>query len=76
MDRRQFVAMLELRWRLTINQWRRGGQINAIIAALLAISGISLALVGSVAGFFGGYAHERTSSIFSRNCIGVKISPS
>ena len=34
----QLQAMLWLRWRLTRNQWRRGGQLNAVITLILLIA--------------------------------------
>ena len=36
----QLRAMLWLRWRLTRNQWRRGGQLNAVITLILLVIGL------------------------------------
>lgn len=48
-------AMLWLRWRLTRNQWRRSGQVNAVITSIAAIlalcAGVSGAIGGTIAGF-------------------------
>jgi ABC-2 type transport system permease protein len=41
-------AILWLRWRLTVNQWKRGGQLNAAIAAVF----VWLFLVLAVGAFF------------------------
>ena len=50
----QLRTMLWLRWRLTRNQWSRGGQINAIITLLAVVVGLGLAVVGGIAGVLGG----------------------
>lgn len=50
----QLRAILWLRWRLTINQWRRGGQLNAVIAILVLIFILLLAVTGGAAGTLVG----------------------
>jgi ABC-2 type transport system permease protein len=50
MNRIQLQALIWLRWRLTVNQWRRGGEINAIITIVAVYLGLVLAAVGGVAG--------------------------
>ncbi len=47
-------TLLWLRWRLTANQWRRGGQINAVIALVVTIVGGGLVVVGGVGGLLLG----------------------
>jgi ABC-2 type transport system permease protein len=49
-----FQAFLWLRWRLLINQLRRGGFANVVILTLLAIGGVLLALGMFVAFFLVG----------------------
>ena len=48
MNRQHLSAILWLRWRMSYNQWRRGGVINAIL--MVAI--VWFVIVGSVAMFF------------------------
>lgn len=47
-------TLLWLRWRLTRNQWRRAGALNAAIMFVLVFVGLVVAIVGSVAGLLGG----------------------
>lgn len=47
-------TLLWLRWRLTRNQWRRGGPVNAIIALIVTIIGLGLVVVGGVGGVLAG----------------------
>jgi len=46
--------MLWLRWRLTRNQWRRGGVVNVVIMFIVVYAGLALAAIGSVAGLAAG----------------------
>jgi hypothetical protein len=46
--------MLWLRWRLTRNQWRRGGQVNAVITLIAVLIGLVSGVAGGVAGVLGG----------------------
>ncbi len=54
MNLAQLRAMLWLRWQLSRNQWRRGGQLNAVVTLLMLIVGLGLSMVGGVAGLAGG----------------------
>jgi ABC-2 type transport system permease protein len=54
-DGHQLGTLLWLRWRLTRNQWRRGGEINAVIMMVIAWIGVSLGVVGGIAGILGGW---------------------
>ncbi len=54
MNRGQLGALLWLRWRLTCNQWRRHGPLNAVITAIVLVAGLLLAIVGGVGGVLGG----------------------
>jgi hypothetical protein len=46
--------VLWLRWRLTRNQWARGGGIRAALAAIVAIGALVLSAVGLGAGLIAG----------------------
>jgi hypothetical protein len=50
----QLQGLLWLRWRLTRNQWRRSGQINAVLTLVLLVIALCLAVVGGIAGVAGG----------------------
>jgi len=58
----QLLAMLWLRWRLTRNQWRRGGQLNAVIMLIVLVIGLVLGLIGGVAGVAGGVSASSYAS--------------
>jgi hypothetical protein len=47
--------MLWLRWRLTRNQWMRGGTVHAVIAMLFLAAAAVLAVGGSIGGLAGGF---------------------
>lgn len=51
MNREQLRAMLWLRWRIRINQLKKGGVVNTVLLVLLAI-GLSLLAIGLFVGFF------------------------
>jgi ABC-2 type transport system permease protein len=50
----QLRTIIWLRWRLSRNQWSRGGTLNAVLTLIIAIIGLGLSLVGSLAGLVGG----------------------
>ncbi len=55
-------TLLWLRWRLTRNQWRRGGQVNAVISMIVSAIGLGLAVVGGVGGLLlGVFAMSKAS---------------
>ena len=54
MNWEQLRTMLWLRWRLTRNQWGRGGQLNAVITLIAVIMGLCAGLAGGVGGLLGG----------------------
>jgi ABC-2 type transport system permease protein len=54
MDWSQLRTIIWLRWRLTRNQWSRGGKLNAVLTLIIAVIGLSLSLVGSLAGLLSG----------------------
>jgi len=54
MDGHQLSALLWLRWRLTRNQWRKGGQVSAVITIIAVWIGLSFGVLGGIAGMVGG----------------------
>lgn len=50
----QLNTILWLRWRLTVNQWSRGGQIHFIITMIFAMAGLAAAVTGGIAGILVG----------------------
>ena len=54
MNGAQLQALLWLRWRLTYNQWRRGGKLGAAITLVVMAIGLILATVGGMVGLLGG----------------------
>ena len=46
--------MLWLRWRLTRNQWRRNGELNAAITLIFYVLCLGLAVVGGLGGLVVG----------------------
>ena len=55
MDRHYLRTILWLRWRLTRNQWSRGGWLNAVLTMIILIGGFVLGLLGVIAGVLLGY---------------------
>jgi ABC-2 type transport system permease protein len=54
MNRQQLQAMLLLRWQLSRNQWRRGGELNAVLMVIILCCGLCLSLIGGVGGLLAG----------------------
>ena len=50
----QLRALLWLRWRLTRNQWSRGGQLNAILTIGAVAVAVGVGALGGVAGVVAG----------------------
>ena len=50
----QLRGMVWLRWRLTRNQWRRGGQLNAAITLVAVVLALGAAVIGGFAGVAAG----------------------
>lgn len=50
----QLRTMLWLRWRLTRNQWSRGGRVNAVITLIVVGIALGMGVAGGVAGVLGG----------------------
>ncbi len=50
----QLRTIIWLRWRLTRNQWTRGGKLNAVLTIIIAFIGLALGFVGGIAGLLAG----------------------
>ncbi len=62
MNWNQLGTILWLRWRLTRNQWLRGGQINAIITMIITVIGLFASVMGGFVGILvGTFAMSTTS---------------
>jgi ABC-2 type transport system permease protein len=59
---RHFQAFVWLRWRLFVNQLKRGGAVNAVVHTLLAAAALGAAVVLSVAFFLVGLFALRDAS--------------
>jgi hypothetical protein len=54
MDWSQLRTIIWLRWRLTRNQWSRGGKINAVLTIIVAVIGLAIGFGGGIAGLLAG----------------------
>jgi ABC-2 type transport system permease protein len=50
----QLRTILWLRWRLTRNQWSRGGQLNAVLTMIVFVIGLVVAVAGGFGGVLAG----------------------
>jgi ABC-2 type transport system permease protein len=50
----QLRTILWLRWRLTKNQWARGGQLNFVLSIIFMVSAFVIASIGGIAGILVG----------------------
>ena len=50
----QLRTIIWLRWRLSRNQWSRGGKINAILTIIIAFIGLGIGFIGGIAGLLLG----------------------
>ncbi len=55
MDRHYLRTIIWLRWRLTRNQWSRGGRLNAILAMIIIAGGFLIGAFGAIAGVLVGF---------------------
>ncbi|MEJ2702914.1 MAG: ABC transporter permease [Sedimentisphaerales bacterium] len=55
MDWGQLRTILWLRWRLSRNQWSRGGLLNAVLSVVVAVALVILAIGSGVAGVLVGF---------------------
>ncbi|UCG58561.1 MAG: hypothetical protein JSU70_03430 [Phycisphaerales bacterium] len=54
MDWSQLRTILWLRWRLSRNQWARGGRLNAVLTIVVAVVLFLLGAAGGIAGLLAG----------------------
>ncbi len=54
MNREHFRTLLWLRWRLRVNQFRKGGALNVVLLGVLVVSALIAAFGLLVGGFFAG----------------------
>ena len=54
MDTSQLRTILWLRWRLTRNQWSRGGSLNKAISMIATAAGFAIGIGGAVGGMLAG----------------------
>lgn len=54
MNRRHLRTILWLRWRLSRNQWSRGGQLNAVLTMIIVIAGFIVGALGAIGGVLAG----------------------
>ena len=54
MNWEQLKTIFWLRWRLTRNQWGRGGGLGAVVAVLVAVGAFALGGLSFVGGLLGG----------------------
>jgi len=50
----QFRTIIWLRWRLSRNQWSRGGKLNAVLTLIITAIGLALSLVVCIVGLLVG----------------------
>ena len=50
----QLRTILWLRWRLTRNQWSRGGQLNAVVTMIVVVIGLAIGVGGGIGGVLAG----------------------
>jgi ABC-2 type transport system permease protein len=50
----QFRTIIWLRWRLSRNQWSRGGRLNAILTIIIVVIGLGIGFIGGIVGLLSG----------------------
>jgi hypothetical protein len=50
----QLHTILWLQWRLTRNQWSRGGQLNAVVTMIAVVVGLAIGVAGGIGGVVTG----------------------
>ena len=60
MNWEQLKTILWLRWRLMNNQWRRGGGLGAVFAAIVVVGALVLSAAAFAGGLLGGDSNLRT----------------
>ena len=54
MNRHHLRTILWLRWRLSRNQWSRGGQLNAVLTMIIVTAGFIIGALGAIVGVLVG----------------------
>ncbi|UCD51406.1 MAG: hypothetical protein JSW27_02000 [Phycisphaerales bacterium] len=54
MDASHLRTILWLRWRLSRNQWSRGGPLNAVLTMVVTAAGLLIGIVGGLIGLLAG----------------------
>jgi len=50
----QLRTIIWLRWRLSRNQWSRGGKLNAVLTIIIAFIGLGIGFIGGIVGVLAG----------------------
>ncbi len=50
----QFRTIIWLRWRLSRNQWSRGGTFNAVLSIVMVVIGLGIGFIGGIVGLLLG----------------------
>jgi len=50
----QLRTIIWLRWRLSRNQWSRGGTLNAVLTLIITFIGLGIGLLGAIGGLLAG----------------------
>ena len=62
MDWSQLRTIIWLRWRLSRNQWSRGGKLNAVLTMIVVVIGLVIGFAGGIGGVLAGtFALAKTS---------------
>ncbi len=62
MNWEQLKTILWLRWRLTVNQWKRSGGLGAVLAAIVGIGAATASVIGFIVGLIVGITAMRDAS--------------
>lgn len=54
MNREHLAAFLWLRWRMSANQWRRAGSLNAVLMMIACVAAVALAIPAAIGAFVLG----------------------
>jgi ABC-2 type transport system permease protein len=54
MNRHHLRTILWLRWRLSRNQWLRGGELNAVLTMIIVVAGFIIGILGAIVGLVVG----------------------
>jgi ABC-2 type transport system permease protein len=54
MNWNQLLTILWLKWRLSRNQWSRGGQLNMVVTMIVVVVGFAIGIGGGIGGVLAG----------------------